>query len=238
LFAGELIALVDIQVLRFHRWRHILAHGAERQQGMLGARCAAASRLRKSRSKAENQPMPLEFTTSYLKDSIDLLRYYKRLGAQAIAQVPDEFLAATPDPESNSIALIVKHLAGNMRSRWPDFLTVDGEKPGRDRDAEFVDPPLSRAEISAMWEAGWTCVFDALAPLTDSDLDRVILIRGERHSVMQAINRQLAHYAYHIGQIVYVARHFCGIGWTSLSIPRGKSADFNARVSSGKASQR
>jgi Protein of unknown function (DUF1572) len=182
--------------------------------------------------------MPLEFTTSYLKDSIDLLRYYKRLGTQAMAQVPDQFLPATPDAESNSIAIIVKHLAGNMRSRWPDFLTVDGEKPGRDRDAEFVDPPLSRAEISAMWEAGWKCAFDALEPLAESDVGRVVLIRGEHHSVMQAINRQLAHYAYHVGQIVYLAKHFSGASWTSLSIPRGKSADFNSRVAAGKASQR
>lgn len=182
--------------------------------------------------------MALEFTTSYLKDSTDLLRYYKQLAERAIAQVPDEALTAAPDPESNSIAIIVKHLTGNMRSRWTDFLTSDGEKPGRNRDAEFEAPPSTRAEILALWEASWKIVFDALAPLTDDDLVRTIRIRGERHSVMQAIHRQVAHYAYHIGQIVYIAKHCSAGQWTSLTIPRGKSADYNARVNAGEVSQR
>jgi Protein of unknown function (DUF1572) len=182
--------------------------------------------------------MPLEFTTSYLEDSIAILRYYKMLGSQAIAQTSDESLGRALDKESNSIAIIVKHMAGNMHSRWPDFLTSDGEKPDRDRDAEFVAAPSSRAEISALWEAGWKCVFEALEPLTEAELGRVVLIRGERHSVMQAINRQIAHYAYHVGQIVYLAKHFSQGRWTSLSVPRGKSADFNDRVMSGRASQR
>jgi len=182
--------------------------------------------------------MPLEFTTSYLKDSRDILRYYKRLGEQAIAQASDEALTATPDPESNSIAIIVKHLAGNMRSRWKDFLTSDGEKPDRNRDAEFEAAPQTRAEILALWEGAWKIVFDELAPLTDDDLGRTIRIRGERHSVMQAINRQIAHYAYHIGQIVYIAKHLSAGRWNSLSIPRGKSAEFNSRVNAGLASQR
>jgi hypothetical protein len=182
--------------------------------------------------------MPLEFTTSFLEDSIAILRYYKMLGTQAIAQVSDESLGAVLDDESNSIAIIVKHMAGNMRSRWPDFLTTDGEKPDRDRDAEFVAPPSSRAETSALWDTGWNCVFDALEPLTEAELSRVVLIRGERHSVMQAINRQIAHYAYHVGQIVYLAKHFSQGRWNSLSVPRGKSADFNDRVMSGRASQR
>ncbi len=182
--------------------------------------------------------MPLEFTTSYLEDSIAILRYYKRLGTEAIAQASDESLCTALDEESNSIAIIVKHMAGNMRSRWPDFLTTDGEKPDRDRDGEFMAPPLSRAEISALWEAGWDCVFEALEPLTDAELSRVVLIRGERHSVMQAINRQIAHYAYHVGQIVYLAKHFSHGQWSSLSVPRGESADYNNRVMSGRASQR
>jgi len=182
--------------------------------------------------------MPLEFTTSYLKDSTDLLRYYKKLGEQAIAQASDEALTAALDPESNSIATIVKHLTGNMRSRWRDFLTTDGEKPDRNRDAEFDSPPRNRAEILALWESAWRIVFDELAPLTDADLGRTILIRGERHSVMQAINRQVAHYAYHIGQIVYIAKHYSADRWKSLSIPRGKSAEFNSRVNAGLASQR
>jgi uncharacterized damage-inducible protein DinB len=182
--------------------------------------------------------MALEFTTSYVKDSTDILRYYKRLGEQAIAQASDEALTAVLDLESNSIAIIVKHLTGNMRSRWTDFLTSDGEKPSRNRDAEFEAPPQTRAEILALWEQAWKIVFDALASLTDEDLGRTIRIRGETHSVMQAINRQIAHYAYHIGQIVYTAKHFAGSRWTSLSIPRGKSADFNTRVDKGLASQR
>ena len=182
--------------------------------------------------------MPLEFTTSYVKDSCDILRYYKRLGEQAMAQTSDEALLAAPDSESNSIAVIVKHLAGNMRSRWTDFLTSDGEKPDRNRDAEFESPPQTRAEIGALWESAWGIVFNSLTALTDKDLDRTIRIRGERHSVMQAINRQVAHYAYHIGQIVYIAKHYSGDRWKSLSIPRGKSADFNSRVNAGLASQR
>jgi hypothetical protein len=182
--------------------------------------------------------VPLEFTTSYVKDSVDLLRYYKKLGEQAMAQASDEALIAAPDSESNSIAILVKHMAGNMRSRWTDFLSTDGEKPDRNRDSEFEAPPQTRAEILALWESAWKIVFDSLAPLTDNDVARTIRIRGERHSVMQAINRQLAHYAYHIGQIVYVAKHYSAPQWKSLSIPRGKSADFNARVSAGLASQR
>jgi len=182
--------------------------------------------------------MALEFTTSYLKDSTDLLRYYKKLAERAIAQVPDEALTATLDAESNSIAIIVKHLTGNMQSRWTDFLTSDGEKPSRNRDAEFEAPPQTRAELLAQWEAAWKIAFDALAPLTDDDLGRTIRIRGERHSVLQAIHRQVAHYAYHIGQIVYIAKHCSAGQWKSLTIPRGKSADYNARVNAGEVSQR
>jgi len=182
--------------------------------------------------------MALEFTTSYLKDSIDVLRYYKRLGERAIAQVPDESLIAALDSESNSIAVIVKHLAGNMRSRFTDFLTSDGEKPDRKRDTEFEAPPKTRAELMAMWEAGWQHVFNALTPLTDAQLSQKVYIRSEAHSVTQAINRQLAHYAYHVGQIVYVAKHFAGANWAALTIPRGKSEEFTNRVASGKISQR
>jgi hypothetical protein len=153
-------------------------------------------------------------------------------------QAPDEALFATLDAESNSIAIIVKHLAGNMRSRWSDFLATDGEKPDRNRDAEFELPPKARAELMALWEAGWKDVFDALARLTDADLGRTVYIRTEPHSVMQAIHRQIAHYSYHVGQIVYLAKHFAGSNWHSVTIPRGKSAEFTARVASGQASQR
>lgn len=182
--------------------------------------------------------MALEFTTSYLKDAGDVFRYYKRLGERAIEKVSDTELTTVLDSESNSIALIVKHMAGNMRSRWRDFLTTDGEKPDRNRDSEFEAPPLTRAEMLAVWEAGWNYVFEALDPLTDADLARTVTIRNEAHSVMQAINRQIAHYSYHVGQIVFLAKHVAGDGWTSLTVPRGKSADFNARVNSGQASQR
>lgn len=182
--------------------------------------------------------MPLQFTTSYLQDSLTLFRFYKSLGEGAFAQVSDEQLQATLDPEMNSIAVIVKHLAGNMRSRWTDFLTSDGEKPDRQRDLEFEHPPGSRDEMLATWESGWRCVFAALEPLSDADRGRSITIRGEAHSVMQAINRQLAHYAYHVGQIVMLAKHFAHADWRSLSIPRRRSAAFNVRVASGQASQR
>lgn len=182
--------------------------------------------------------MPLEFTTSYLKDSIDLLRYYKLLAERAMAQAPDDSLNAALDSESNSITIIVKHMAGNMRSRWTNFLTTDGEKPDRNRDSEFEAPPKTRAEIMALWEMGWKCVFDALTPLTDSDLSRTVLIRTERHSVMQAINRQIAHYSYHVGQIVFLAKHFAAEHWKSLTVPRGKSGEFTAKVAAREASQR
>jgi hypothetical protein len=186
----------------------------------------------------ENAGMTLEFTTSYLQDSIEVLRHYKRLAERAIAQIPDDALIAVPDAESNSIAIIVKHLAGNMRSRFTDMLTSDGEKPDRKRDTEFEAPPQTRAELMAMWEAGWQHVFNALTPLTEAQLSQKVYIRSEAHSVTQAINRQLAHYAYHVGQIVYVAKHFAAENWTSLTIPRGKSEEFISRVASGKASQR
>jgi Protein of unknown function (DUF1572) len=184
--------------------------------------------------------MPLEFTTSYAKDSLELLKHYKRLAERSLEQAPDEALNATLDAESNSIAVIVKHLAGNMRSRFTDFLASDGEKPDRNRDGEFLAPPQTRAEIMALWEAGWKCVFSAIAPLTDEDLSRTVKIRGEAHSVMQAINRQVAHYSYHVGQIVFLAKHFAasGTGWTAVTIPRGRSDDFTQQVAAGKTSQR
>ena len=182
--------------------------------------------------------MALEFTTSYLKDATDLFRYYKRLGDRAIEQAPDEALGATLDEESNSIAIIVKHLTGNMRSRWTDFLNSDGEKPDRNRDSEFEAPPATRAALLGLWEPSWKTVFDSLAPLVDADLTRTIYIRSEAHSVLQAINRNLTHTAYHVGQIVYLAKHFAGSKWNTLTVPRGKSSQFNASVASGKASQR
>jgi uncharacterized damage-inducible protein DinB len=182
--------------------------------------------------------MALQFTTSYLEDSRALFRYYKTLAERAMAQVNDEQLVAVLDGEMNSIAVIVKHMAGNMRSRWTNFLTTDGEKPDRDRDTEFVDPPATRDALLAMWEQGWKYLLDTLDSLSDEDLQRTVTIRGEAHSVMQAINRQVAHYSYHCGQIVLLAKHFKHDDWKSLSVPRRHSADFNRRVLAGEASQR
>ena len=167
-----------------------------------------------------------------------MFRYYKQLGERAMAQLDEAQLQATLDPEMNSVAQIVKHMAGNMRSRWTGFPEADGESPTRDRDREFEAPPASRADILRLWQEGWELVFAALAPLTDADLGRTVRIRGEAHSITQAIHRQLAHYAYHVGQIVFLAKHVRGPAWQSLSIPRGQSAAFTQRVASGEASQR
>jgi hypothetical protein len=183
--------------------------------------------------------MPHQLSSSYLQDSIGLFRYYKKLGDRAMAQCPDEALFVTLDAESNSIALIVKHMSGNMRSRWVNFLTTDGEKPDRNRDTEFESPVATRAELIEQWEHGWRYLFDALEPLTDADLTRTVTIRTEPHTVMQAINRQVAHYAHHVGQILFLAKHltFTQTGkWESLSVPRGKSAEINAKTATGKLS--
>ena len=182
--------------------------------------------------------MAHKFSTSYIEDSLSLFRYYKKLGEGAMEQLSDEQLFAMLDPEMNSIAIIVKHIAGNMRSRWTDFLTSDGEKPDRNRDTEFEQPPSTRVDLLKLWSDGWERVFSALEPLSDSDLERSVPIRGEPHSVMQAINRQIAHYSYHVGQIVFLAKHLNASGWKSLSVPRNKSGEFNRKVLAGEASQR
>jgi hypothetical protein len=182
--------------------------------------------------------MALKFTTSYIEDALAVFRQYKQLGERAMAQVTDEQLFAALDDEANSIAIIVKHITGNMRSRWTDFLTSDGEKPTRNRDSEFVDPPATREALMQEWEQGWACVFSAIEPLTDADLSRTVMIRGEAHSVMQAINRQLSHYPMHVGQIILLAKHYAGARWTTLSVARNRSAEFNRRVAAGEASQR
>lgn len=182
--------------------------------------------------------MALIFTTSYVEDSLAVLRYYKKLAERAMDQVTDEQLFAALDKEANSIAIIVKHMTGNMRSRWTDFLTTDGEKPGRNRDSEFIDPPATRKALLEDWESGWNRVFQALEPLTEADLGRTVTMRGEAHSVMQAINRQVAHYSHHVGQIVLLAKHFNCDHWQSLSVPRNQSAEFNRKVAAGESSQR
>ena len=183
--------------------------------------------------------MPHQFSTSYIQDSLAVFHSWKSLAEKAMTQMKDEDFHVALDPESNSVAVIVKHMAGNMRSRWRDFLTSDGEKPDRQRDTEFEMPEkLSRAQIMEMWERGWQYVWDALEPLTDADLTRTVYIRNEPHSVMQAINRQVAHYANHIGQIIFLAKHLRSSEWKAVTIPRGKSDEFLRRVQAGEASQR
>ena len=159
---------------------------------------------------------------------IQEFRKTKQLADRAIAQLSDEQLHARLDAEANSVAMLMAHMAGNMRSRWTDFLTTDGEKPWRTRDAEFEPPPLSRADLAAAWEAGWQVLFDTLASLTDDDLARPVTIRGEVQSALAAILRQVSHYGGHTHQIVLLAKHFTGPAWTVLSIPRGQSAAYTA----------
>jgi hypothetical protein len=164
----------------------------------------------------------------YLEDAIAELRKYKSFADRAIAQVSDADFFRQLDPESNSIALVMKHIAGNQRSRWTDFLTTDGEKPDRNRDSEFEKSGAdTRESIVARWEAGWRALFEALVPLTDEDLQKTVAIRGEPHTVVQAINRQMTHYASHVGQIVFLAKHLAGERWRTLSIPRGRSRDYD-----------
>jgi hypothetical protein len=165
----------------------------------------------------------------WLEDARREFARLQGLAERALAQVEGEDFFAALDGESNSVALLLKHLTGNLRSRWTDFLTTDGEKPDRDRDAEFVlGPDDTRERLLERWEEGWRTLFQALAPLRAGDLERTVRIRGEPHTVQQAIARQLTHYAYHVGQIVLLAKHFAGPRWRSLSIPRGRSREFLA----------
>jgi hypothetical protein len=170
----------------------------------------------------------------FLDDVLRQLRKQKSQGDKALAQIEEAHLYAALDPESNSIAIIMKHMAGNMRSRWTDFLTSDGEKPDRDRDTEFeVGGADTHAQLSAAWEDGWGRVFEAVSSLTPEDLSSTVRVRGEAHSVLEAINRQMTHYAAHVGQIVLLAKHHAGPRWQSLSIPKGRSKEFD--VSKGGA---
>lgn len=167
----------------------------------------------------------------WLADALRELGKYRSLAERAVAQVPDERWFTRLDPESNSLALVMKHMAGNMRSRWTDVLTSDGEKPDRHRDQEFeILSHEDEEEIFRQWEQGWQCLFNALEPLTAEDLGRTIEIRGEPHSVPQAMVRQLSHYAEHVGQIVFLAKHLRSSEWQSLSIPRGRSEEVLARM--------
>ena len=176
-----------------------------------------------------------DIVKDYLSDSITSFRAYKKMADKAIAQVNDDELFVTIDDESNSIAIVMKHMAGNMLSRWTDFLTTDGEKPTRNRDMEFVTESRDKDELIDYWERGWNALFTAVEPLQLDDFEKTVSIRGEEHTIVKAINRQLTHYAYHIGQIVFLAKHFRSSEWRSLSIPKNKSAAFNQYLQQGKA---
>ena len=167
-------------------------------------------------------------TNDYLESVRKQFEYYKILGEKTFAQLPDDKLFWQYNQESNSIATIVKHLRGNMLSRWTEFLTTDGEKEWRNREAEFDNDITTRQEVLDKWNSGWACLFNALNSLTEEDLQKEIYIRNQGYSVIEAINRQLPHYAYHIGQIVFIGKMICDDNWTSLSVPRGKSNEFNA----------
>src|SRR5437764_13450488 len=167
----------------------------------------------------------------YLDDALRTFGNYQKLAERAFAQISDEDFFRKLDAESNSIAINIKHMAGNMLSRWTDFLTTDGEKPERNRDMEFVMlPETTKEEMLAYWEKGWKVTLEAIESLTSDDLMRTVAIRGQDHTVVQAIDRQMAHYAYHVGQIVYLAKHFKSSEWKSLSVPKNKSAEFNAKL--------
>jgi hypothetical protein len=168
----------------------------------------------------------------YLDDCLRQLRKLKDQADKAVLQTSDDHFFSQLDPEANSIALIMKHMAGNMRSRWTDFLTTDGEKPDRERDSEFETGAAdSRATIAARWENGWQLLLDTIGSLSPTDLSRTVHVRGEAHSVLEAINRQTSHYAAHVGQIVLLAKHYAGSDWKTLSIPRGKSKEFDVAKS-------
>lgn len=168
-----------------------------------------------------------DFLTNYRDDVLQSFRSYKRMAERAIEQVSDDEFFKQIDAESNSIAIIVKHIAGNAWSRWRDFLASDGEKADRQRDTEFELMDDTRESLMQFWEQGWATLFDNVEPLTEEDFSKTISIRGEPHTVVEAMNRQLTHYAYHVGQIVFLAKHLRSTGWKTLSVPRNRSADFN-----------
>jgi hypothetical protein len=165
---------------------------------------------------------------NYLSDAIQSFRNYKKLAERALEQVTDEEFFRQIDEESNSLAIIVKHIAGNLKSRWTDFLTSDGEKDFRNRDSEFIAEGDTRESLMQFWEEGWNCLFVALEPLKVEDFEKTITIRQQPHTICEAINRQLTHYAYHIGQITFLAKHFRAAEWKTLSVPKNKSAQFNS----------
>jgi len=180
----------------------------------------------------------MKTTTNYLVSATNVFKTYKELAEKAMNQISDEQLFWQPDAETNSVYLIVKHLHGNMLSRWTDFLTSDGEKEWRNRDGEFdideqmkkLSDDVMREKVFQLWEEGWKCLFDALSQLSENDLGKIVKIRSEEHSVMEAINRQVAHYSSHIGQIIFIAKMLKSDDWKSLSIPKNKSKEFNDKM--------
>jgi len=176
-----------------------------------------------------------DFAHQYLTNAAVEFRKLRSLADRALAQVGDDDLFATLDAESNSLAVLMQHVGGNLRSRFRDFLTSDGEKPDRDRDAEFVVAPgTTRADLLAVWESGWTTLLDSVEALVPADVGRTITIRGEPHSLVQALERALSHLAYHVGQIVLLAKHARSRDWQTLSVPRGGSVDFNRKLAERK----
>jgi uncharacterized damage-inducible protein DinB len=182
--------------------------------------------------------MKTEIIENYRSDAIQSFRNYKTLAEKAMAQVSDEEFFRQIDEESNSIAIIVKHIAGNLESRWTEFLTSDGEKDFRNRDTEFVAGTETRESLIESWEEGWQCLFDALEPLRPADFEKKITIRQQPHTICEAINRQLTHYAYHVGQITFLAKHFRASGWQTLSVPKNSSQAFNDFMSEKKDDRR
>jgi len=180
--------------------------------------------------------MTQQIIESYRNDAIQSFRNYKKMAERSIEQVSDEQFFALIDAEANSIAVVVKHIAGNLHSRWSDFLTSDGEKSDRNRDTEFELIADTRERLMQFWESGWQTLFDNVEPLTIEDFSRTITIRGEPHSIVEAINRQLTHYAYHVGQIVLLAKHFRSADWKTLSVPKNRSAEFNQFLAGKQAS--
>jgi len=182
--------------------------------------------------------MKKQIIENYLSDAIASFRNYKKLAEKAMEQVSDEEFFRLIDAESNSIAIVAKHIAGNLKSRWTDFLTSDGEKDFRNRDSEFVSENDTRKSLMEFWEEGWQTIFDALEPLTAKDFEKTITIRNQPHTICEAINRQLTHYSYHIGQITFLAKHFRSTEWQTLSVPKNKSLEFNAFMEENKSDRR
>ncbi len=182
--------------------------------------------------------MKNQIIENYLTDAIASFRNYKKLAEKAMEQISDEEFFRLIDEESNSIGIIVKHIAGNLKSRWTDFLTSDGEKDFRNRDSEFVAENDTRESLMQFWEEGWQILFDNLEPLNPNDFEKTITIRSQPHTICEAINRQLTHYAYHVGQITFLAKHFRSAEWKTLSVPKNKSLEFNSFMEENKTDRR